>query len=203
MAFNNNDGARDRFWKWFIAHESQLDRFIRSKDRDRDHRVYDRLTTEIRRVHMDLTPELTIDDAKISVLVLSCDGKKNCVAEVISLADRAPEIQGWRIQRFRSPMPDAAIKYEGLTLDVKQINAAYKVDREKNKVHVLLLIDGYKEGDMRYEGAAFLVMDHTIGEYNTIMHVGSITFRAPDHESERFHLITLNGLRELIEREFY
>lgn len=197
------DKVRDRFWSWFIRHISEVNRFIRSEDGDRDYDIYDRLTFEIRRIHPDLTPELTIDDAETSVLVLSCDGRREGVPEVIALADRAPDFPGWRIQRFRSPMPDAAIEYEGLTVKAKDIKVAYSVDEDESEVHVMLLIDGYKDDDMRYEGAASLVMDHSIGEYNTIMHIGAITFRSPEGANPHLKLLSLDGLRELIERKFY
>lgn len=66
-----------------------------------------------------------------------------------------------------------------------------------------MLIPGYVEADKRFLGVGFLYLDHTIGEYNIIMHIGHIEFRSFDGFPANAHLLTLEELRMMIETEFY
>jgi len=195
-------GPKERFWDWFMQNKERV--AVMLDDRGRGMKAYEELTKEIKRVHEDLMPELTRDSDGTNVLVLSADGRKEAVGSVIALADAAPEIPGWRIERFRKPGPEGMrIEYQGLDIDPSGIRIAYQLDKEKALVHIAILIPGYEEADKRFIGVGFLYLDHTIGEYNTIMHIGHLEFRSCDSVPASAHLLSLDELRTMIETEFY
>lgn len=191
-----------RFWSWFQKNKDRVR--VMLTDHDRGMRAYKELTTEIQRVHEDIVPELTQDDNGDAVLVISADGIREAVEVVIRLADAAPVLEGWRVERFRKPAPEGMrIAYEGLDIDPAIVRVAYQVDDVKQVVHIGLIIPGYEEKDIRFKGVGFLYLDHSIGEYNTIMHIGQITFMPHEQAPPNAELLTLSQLRELIEERFY
>lgn len=198
MSNANAPGAT--FWAWFQENAASYKRFI--ADRDRDMNMYQRLIAEMAKVDKRISPELTIEEGK-GVLVLTCNGMREAASALIAFADEAPEIPGWRVQKFRPPGgEDMAIEMAGLSLAPKEMKVAYALDKERSLVHLALVIPGYKD-TTEFKQIAFLLLDHSIGEYNTMMHVGGIEFGAPEHAPRNARLISLEDLRKLIEREFY
>ena len=100
-------------------------------------------------------------------------------------------------------MKGFATKYKGLEDGAEDVRVAYAYETALNKVHVRLYIRGYVENDERYKALAFLSLDHSIGEYNTMMHIGGIEFADQNEARPSFKLISLDQLRQLIERECY
>jgi hypothetical protein len=191
-----------RFWEWFVKNSERVGLLL-------DHwgqamKAYEELTKELKLVHEDIVPELTRDIDGTNVLVISADGRREAVEPVIALSDAAPVIPGWRVERFRKPAPSGMrIEYQGLDIDPAEIRIAYQVDKDKPLVHIAMLIPGYEEADKRFLGVGFLYLDHTIGEYNTIIHIGHLEFRSFDGVPPNVDLITLDALRVMIETEFY
>jgi hypothetical protein len=192
----------ERFWSWFVRNKDRVARMI--DDRTIGLAAYEELTTEMKRVHEHLMPELTRDKDGTNVLVISADGRREAVEPVMQLAKAAPDLPGWRIQRFRSPGPeDMRIHYPGAELVPASMRVAYRVDDAKRLVHVGMVMPGPVKDDKQMGGLALLCLDHTIGEYNTIMHVGRIDLLAPEEVPPNAALLTLVQLRELIEQRFY
>lgn len=191
-----------RFWAWFASNKDRV--ALMFEDDRVGMKPYEELTTEIKKVHEALMPELTRDGDGTNVLVISADGRREAVQPVMDLAEAAPDIPGWRIERFRKPAPEGMrINYQGLDIDPVEVRIAYKVDMEERVIHLGVVLPGFKEDDKRFIGVAFLYLDHTIGEYNTIMHTGRIDLLAPGSVPPNAHLITLAELREMIEAKFY
>lgn len=193
---------KERFWTWFEKNKGEVGVVL--VDQAKGMAAYQRLTAEIQRVNEHIVPELMGDADGTNVLIISADGKREAVQAVIDLAEAAPQIGGWRVERFRRPAPEGMrIVYQGLDIDPANVRVAYNVDEAKPVVHVAVLLPGYTEIDKRFLGVGFLYLDHTIGEYNTIMHVGQIKFMAPEDVPPMAELLTLTELRKLIEAKFY
>ncbi len=194
--------ARERFWKWFADHTGSFEPLLAGKGDVRD---YHRLIAEMRKVDERVSPELTKGEDDVSVLVLSCDGKKEAMEAVVTMADSAPVLQGWRVERFRAPVnqPGMAIRIGELELTPDDVRVAYHVEPEKDLVHVALFVRGFQDDLTEYKQVAFLLLDHTIGEFNTMMHLGAIEFKESAQAPAGLHLLTLDELRQLIERECY
>jgi hypothetical protein len=198
----NPTGSSNEFWSWFHGKASAYKAFIESEDRDM--RLYKKLIAEMNKLDDRISPELTIDNDGTAVLVLSCDGLKEAADRLIAIADEAPEIAGWRVQKFRPPGDEGTtIELPGLTMSAQEVNVLYSLNRDAALVNVALLVPGYQDDDPQYKHMAFLLLDHSIGEFNTMMHVGAIEFNSPERAPANAHLLTLKELRELIEREFY
>ena len=197
-----SEDPHQRFWSWFLANRDHVAVMI--DDQHRGRRAYERLTAEMQRVHANMVPELTRDADGTNVLVISADGHRDAVAAVIRSADAAPVVPGWRVERFRKPtLSGLRIVYQGLEVDPDTIRVAYQVDSGAAVVHIGLVIPGYSKDDERFLGIGFLNLDHTIGEYNTIMHIGRIDLLSPQGTAVNVELLTLAELRELIEERFY
>lgn len=194
--------TRQRFWEWFQANRSALEALLAKRG---DVRTYHELIKQMRRVDERIAPELTIGDDNAHVLVLSCDGKKEAMEAVITMAQSAPVLSGWRVERFRAPVnrPGMAIAIGDLELKPEDVQVAYHLEGEKDLVHVALFVRGYREDRPEFKTLAFLLLDHSIGEYNTMMHLGAVQFHEAAAAPAGAHLLTLSGLRELIERECY
>ena len=192
----------ERFWAWFEKNKEDV--AVLLSDRKRGMAAYERLTTEIQRVHESIMPEVTGDGDENNVLVISAGGIREAVPAVIALAEAAPRLVGWRIERFRSPrLEGTTINYQGLEVDPGSIQVATRFDEKEPLIHVGLVIPGYQEEDKRYLAVAFLYLDHTIGEYNTIMHVGRVNLFASNPLPAGTGLTGLAQLRETIETHFY
>lgn len=200
----NNTGSSEQFWAWFQKNADNYRAFINADPKGRDMRLYNKLIVELQKVDARLSPELTVDEDGTTVLVLTCHGDEEAADRLIMIADQAPQLQGWRVQRFRAPgEPDLGIRLNGLELSVDDMRIAYQVDDEEKRVHVGLFISGYQDDNKTFKEIAFLLLDHSIGEYNTMMHLGGIQFAALEDAPPNADMLTPDELRQLIERKFY
>jgi hypothetical protein len=199
----DNGGSPERFWRWFAENAAAYKAFITRNDGDM--RPYHKLIAAMQKVDKRVSPELTVENDGTNVLVITCDGIKEAADAVISLAEGAPDLPGWRVQRFRPPGdPEGmVIKLAALELGPADMRVAYHVAKDENKVHVALFINGYKEDETEFKQIAFLLLDHCIGEYNTMMHLGAIEFHERAEAQPELELLSLDELRQLIERECY
>lgn len=132
---------QQRFWYWFLGNSKRVSALIDDPGLGMD--IHEELTTEIKRVQEAIVPELTRDADGSDVLVLSADGRKEGVEPVIALADAAPDIPGWSVERFRKPGPeDMCIEYQGLSVDASGIRIAYQGDKDAPLLHIAMLIPG-------------------------------------------------------------
>lgn len=198
----NGTGQREEaFWGWFQQNSGHLQALARAPD-ENGMKLYRELIKRIERTAPGVYPELTVD-GDACVLVLSVGGMKSAIPALDRLAAAYRPTPGWNIQRFRKPLEGFTTEIEGLAVDPTAIRVGHQRDPAAALVHIMLALPGYKDADSRYKAAGFLALDHTLGEYNTMMHIGNVDFADLGHMRRDAPLITLVELRELIEREFY
>ncbi len=59
---------------------------------------------------------------------------------------------------------------------------------------------GYRESDNRYKSAAFLCLDHFVGEYNVMTKIGQIDFRKLGLFTDKKGKVSLQEFRAILER---
>ncbi len=182
------------FWNWFLENKKMIEEFMVSESVD--YTPYELLTEKIKEYHPDVIPELTIDEVKNFVLIISCDGIRAGIEAVKDLATSAPTIDKWVIQKFRQPGAVVNLNYKGLEYKAVDIKAKYFLN--EGEIDIELYIKGYKEEDQRYKSLAFLYLDHLVGEYLVMTKIGTIEFKKLGLFAKTSTMKTLPQLSELI-----
>lgn len=161
--------ATAAFWSWFQKNAAEL-------HADPDLRkVMERISTELAKIDKGVFAEIG-GDAKTRLLVISVDGKKELFPKVQAIHAAAPKVDGWKIVPFRqrsAPGEMAKFQLGGKTLDPTQIKLVAKANGDK------LDIDVYMPGFTTHDEMAqigFIVLDHTVGEYDMETRIGGIEF---------------------------
>lgn len=175
-----NKSPETRFWEWFQDHQLILFNFESDQDN-----VFNQLTKEMEKVNADLTFEFgpVTKDGKRE-FIISAGGIKSAFPAVEALYKSAPKLEKWTFIRFRPRRePPDKIEFGGKALSAKDVRFVLLNDDDKNKVDILLLLDGYKESQNEtYGQIGFLFLDNALGEYDVETHVGNIEFLSMDTE---------------------
>ena len=163
------------FWTWFSQHAPEL-----HADKDLEH-VMMRIGVELARVDADLIAEVgELDDSKRN-LVITADGHKELFPRVKEVfAARPDSVEGWKIVAFRQRDPRTAgfsIEMNGQTITAK--NVKFVATRADDKLDIDVFIPGFTT--MEEMGSmAYVLLDHTIGEYDMETKIGAIDIAALD-----------------------
>lgn len=93
-------------------------------------------------------------------------------------------------------------EYQDLICALEEVLVADVMDEAAKKVHVALVIDGASREDVRWHGMLYLLLDHAIGEFNTMMHVGGLDLMSVEELPQDVQLITLVRIARGIRRGF-
>ena len=191
-------GKEKKFWNWFEKNKQRLNEFIASEDKD--YSVYEELNGEIKKYNELLFAEITIED-ETPVLIITPDGMKDGYEPTVKLTDNAPDVEGWKIIRFRQPSDSFNIKMGDKELSMEDFKVLREFDEEH--VHLALCINGFVENDNQFITLGFLALDHLLGEFNVITRVGQIDFFGFDFLTQEHDSISLLELRKEIEENLY
>jgi hypothetical protein len=182
------------FWKWFVKNEASLWDFEKSQEQ-----TFDRLATELHRVHPSITFEFGPKQNGKREFVISADGIRDAFPAVESLYAAAPQLQRWRIIKFRPRREPFDIEYAGIKVHAKDVRVA--ISRSAEKVDVAVYLPGYAS-DLRkkFVGVTFLLLDQALGEYDVEMKVGAIDGFSSD--AAPGNAITLDELPGAFDKTF-
>jgi hypothetical protein len=189
------------FWNWFVQNKEFLEKFIDSANRD--YSIYRKLTEKIKTYNSILFAELTKTESGQYILVITPDGLKDGVEPTKRLAEARPEIENWIIQKFRQPSKELTLNFQGLQYPQSDIQIFAQLDREKEVVDIEVFIPNMNQEPKKYQHLTFLYFDHILGEFNTIMKIGTIQFHHIEPNQEIEGSINLVQLREFIAQELY
>jgi hypothetical protein len=182
------------FWTWFEKNKNIYYHF-----EDNQEELFDQLRRKLKIIHDDLTFEFSpVHPDGTRELFISADGIKDAFLAVISLVDKAPEINEWRIVAFRQRIPgdDIEINMGGLKIGYSDIYFRYGND--DNKIGIELNIRAYDPADNRYKNAIYVLLDGLIGEYDMETKIGWIQWVTLEG-SKIDDLIPLISLREIVD----
>ena len=197
----NKEIAKTNFWTWFSVHKTELEAFI--VDENRDYTIYDELTEELHKFDELLFAEITIAEDGKYILIITPDGINDGIEPTREIVAIAPQFDNWNIVRFRQPMNEVQLNYDGLEYEAKDIQILYQLDKSEGKAHLQVYIRNMKKNEKKYKALAFLYMDHILGEFNTITKVGHIDFIHLDEDKSIDDSVSLLELRKLIEDKLY
>ncbi len=187
------------FWDWFIAHKSEVEPHLASKNTSKAMPFYNKLCEKLAEYNEVIIPEIGTKGMGNFELTLTADGVKKRIPFVEKLADSAPEIAGWRVLKFREPMSFTELEYQGLVFSEKEILVSAIKSPSSDIYHVSVYMKGYKSSDAsRFQGAAFLYLDHAIGEYQVMTRINFKGCKKLDLMASTLNLYTLAQFAELL-----
>lgn len=157
------------FWTWFAANAAALHA---SSPIDTMNKVTDQLLT----IDPGVIAEIGGDQGD-RTLVITADGKKAKfpVVEKIVAAKPAAPIPGWNVVAFRQrsngDMP--VIEMDGAKVSLA--STKFVAEPAGDKLDVTVYVAGPDDEDSRAQ-IGFLVLDHTIGEYDMETRIAGIDF---------------------------
>jgi hypothetical protein len=163
------------FWGWFQRNEADLFEFERDQEA-----IFDRLATEMHKVHPSLTFEFGPKENDRREFVISADGIKDAFPKVESLYASAPAMAHWKFVKFRPRREPFDINYADISVKADTVSVLLEPDGQK--VGLTVFIPGYdQENHNAYAGIAFLLLDQALGEYDVETRVGYIEVKDSSH----------------------
>jgi hypothetical protein len=109
-------------------------------------------------------------------LVISADGIRDKFPLVQQVYAARPTVAGWKIVAFRPrDAKPFAIEMDGLKLDPKLIK--FVGQRDGDKLSIAVFVPGFTD-DTSMKQALYIVLDHTVGEYDMETKISGIDFAA-------------------------
>ena len=177
--FKSKNHTAESFWKWFNKRSTK---FLTMDG----HELLNILSPEITKYHDGLVILLSGGDSRPREFIISADGISANVDAVETLADAAPEIKNWKIIRFR---PRFGHGGDGIQIGDVKINidgVKFVAFKQESKIGLDIYAHWRKPEDgTDTDAPAFIMLDHTIGEYDVICGISFIDLHpledAPDN----------------------
>lgn len=166
--------AEQAFWKWFDANKSILaDGMIRG-DAELQHLTSSRIRAEMAKVRPGLGFLMHGKEDGTHGFIVTADGAKDNIAAVQSLVAAAPAMEGWSAAAFRPRAAMTRVKYRGVELGVDDV--WFQAFRgPEGQIGITLYVRGLpKENYGKEAGAAILLLDHALGEYDSLTKIDSL-----------------------------
>ena len=185
------------FWIWLANYKTALEEFLHSDFSD--HTPYQKLCMEMEAYSPYLIPELTLTEDGDYLLIISCDGQKAGIPDAIALYEAFPVIKGWKAQLYRQGQGFFRARIEGIQFTEDELLLQYKPVPESGQYDVILHVQGLHPDDRRYERAALIYLDHSVGEYEIMTKVRNISLMTlqPWHVNQG--LVTLRQFASLLQ----
>ncbi|MGG0474901.1 hypothetical protein ABEY96_22240 [Priestia aryabhattai] len=180
------------FWSWF---EKNSEDYFRLDENNYD-LLFNKLGLQLSKYHKDLTFEFSVEmNQGKREFIISADGMVSAFPAVIKLVEEAPSFEKFTIVAFRQRQnSEQEIHFDDVVLDTKDVFFTYREDKQLNCLDIVIYIKGYTEENDQFIGAAFIMLDSLIGEYDVGVKLGEITFE-PYQEKQGaqpiLHLVSL------------
>ncbi|MDJ0943548.1 MAG: hypothetical protein QNJ30_08790 [Kiloniellales bacterium] len=188
------DSPFDAFWQWFRSAEARL-REAHGGGTAKLEAAVNEIGDRLRRVHPELCFEYGQADDGVYELILSAGGIRSLFPAVAALRQAAPEVPGWRIVAFRPrkaacarvQLGEAVLEPEGLW---------YRLMPDTDHADLDLFVAGLTPETLEgLGGAAFLMLDAALGEYDVATRIGAIDFDALPEDPAGLDLKPIGALR--------
>ena len=183
------------FWVWFKRNDATLFDFEKGQER-----IFDQLSTQIKRVDPNLTFEFGPKQNGKREFVISADGLRESFPAVISLYDAAPKLDRWIFVKFRPRREPMGIEYAGVKVEVNDVLVSLEPDGDKVAITVYIAKYNVIQANA-YGSIGFLMLDQALGEYDMETKVGPVQFQ-PAHASSVSNKMTLQDLPKAVDDYF-
>jgi hypothetical protein len=162
----------ERFWIWF---ETNSERLWNIPDDVGDRKLFDELSSELRRAAPGLTWELSRAQNGKREFVISADGQRERFPLVKRIVAAAPTLERWVITAFRprDPIGNRIVMGE-VQLNPDDIWFGSKLGAG-GSVELIFAVRGLTEDNFnQLMPAVIILMDGAIGEYDAVMKVRNV-----------------------------
>lgn len=190
---------QQNFWTWFEGNRDFMTGYASNTSA-----VTQAVGRRLQNVDRGLTYEMGQAADGVYEFIVSANGVRDVFPEVIKLVKAAPEIEGWRIIAFRPRRPDALqskLEYAGFSVSGSDV--WYRSEEAGDHFNLTVLVKGLDgDNEKKAIGAAFIMLDLALGEFDVATKLRSINFGAlpPDPESQG--LKPLNELPREVDARF-
>ncbi len=162
----------ERFWDWFSKNEMMVSQIENDPEG-----VMDKLHKAIGKVQEGLTAEIGREVNGKREFVISADGIKERIPAVEKLYDAAPDNPRWVFFKFRQRTGTGNLRFRMGELELGPENFEVAMDPDGDKTGFTVFIKSFDQDLLNaYAQAAFIMLDHAIGEYDMMTKVGAIEF---------------------------
>ena len=193
----NKQSKEEKFWNWFTKNQETYYNGV--ENLEIREQLFDKLSNELQKVQSDLVFEFSpIHENGIREFTVSADGIKENFSSVISLVDKSPKMDKWKINAFRQRVSgdEIGLNFGDFKISYKDLYFRYQeVDGE---LGVELNIRDYNGEGMK-QNAVYILLDNLLGEYDTTIAIGWIDWEKLD-ESKLDEMIPIIKLRDLIDK---
>jgi hypothetical protein len=188
----NRQNRDERFWQWFQSNSARL--FDFEADREA---VFADLSAALRAVDKGLVFEFGPPE-RPREFVVSADGILDRFPIVTSLVDAAPQMPDWNIIAFRQPGKSALeITFGDQHLGPDDL--WFRASQSEVRTDLELCIRGLTEANHEVlAGAAFILLDNALGEFDVATRVGAIEWRCLPDDPAGDGLLPLSDLSEVL-----
>jgi hypothetical protein len=186
-----NASKEQLFWRWFLAHEAELD----NSEKDQE-RVFDQLAAQFAKVDRELCfefgPRMMREGREMREFVISAGGIKSSFPAVVSLANAAPPLEKFYVTAFRPRRPPVnGLECGGVSVRPEQVQVSLLSDGKMAGLHLFFPTSVKEDGARKMIG--YLLLDEVLGEFDVEMKVGMIEMYSIDEpvEFERMPLAEL------------
>jgi hypothetical protein len=163
-----DSAATAEFWTWFAGQAAVL-----ANDHDLAHAT-SQINDHLGPGHPGIFAEVAAEAGARSdqrTLVLTADGNKERFPTVQAIYRARPTVAGWKIVAFRQrDTGTITITMDGVTLDRTKMTFVAKQDGDK--LSITVYVPDFARD--RMTPGLFIVLDHTLGEYDMETHIGGI-----------------------------
>jgi len=186
-----SSNTEQQFWEWFQDHEERLFHFEVFREE-----LLPELNRRLKMVHPALCFGIGPPSEGRREFTVSANGIREGFPAVHALADAHPPLPRWEVVKFRQrigPLP--YLDFEGLRLHSDELRFA--LCREGPRVGMVVFMAGHEEQQRQH--AAFILLDHTLGELDMEMRVGAIRW-LPWENAEDYPTCGLAELPEIVDQ---
>lgn len=196
-------GTGEYFWDWFSENISLFERFIDSEQKD--FTLIHKLSVHLGKYHKTLVGELYKNEKGKYTLVISPDGHKEGVQPANDLVAGRPALPNWSIVAFRQPREVEAIRLgdDQFTYPVSDVLVKPVKSGDNEVVDLMIYIKNMNRDENRYQQLAFLYLDNTIGEFNTIQRLRYVEFYEYQDNNAVENLMTLHELYQWMQSNYH
>ncbi len=165
------------FWTWFAKEEVRLAKEARAQD---PRGAMMEISGHLEAIDPGAVAEIAIqpDEMHPHTLVITANGDTKAFAEVKKIAAAAPPLEKWKVVAFRQRRdPGQSLQLEGF--EAKQADFFFReAGRARGKLDVEVLVKGMNDGNEKaVQQAAFLMLDHLLGEYDVETKLAGISVK--------------------------
>ncbi|MDE3839557.1 hypothetical protein C0966_09330 [Bacillus methanolicus] len=167
--------SEKEFWMWFEKHSEEYFQL----DERKYELLFNNLELQLSKINHDLTFEFSADINKGKrEFIISANGIVSAFPDVINLVKSAPKLDKFEIIAFRQRQSgEHEIRYNETVLKTENVFFTYIRDKKENYLDIILYIKDYTDENEDLVGAAFIMLDSLIGEFDVGTKLGEIDFR--------------------------